>query len=161
MLKDPGYNDDPNRPFGYHSRRLATDNSPLRRFHRTRGDCRLGLSRNLLLLTAIRSYAQCTASPDHTHSDRASTVSSDILSEAAENHGRSYWQKASFQLRKRAGCSSPTRPRRASLHPMWAPGVGPMPRYWPTRSSNPASRQSSCFVSFSDACGQPPRRSHT
>jgi len=32
MLKDPGYNDDPNRPFGYHSRRLATDNSPLGAF---------------------------------------------------------------------------------------------------------------------------------
>jgi len=28
MLKEPGYNDDPNRPFGYDSRRLA-DVSPL------------------------------------------------------------------------------------------------------------------------------------
>ena len=29
MLYDPGYNDDPNRPFGYDSRRLAAANSPL------------------------------------------------------------------------------------------------------------------------------------
>jgi hypothetical protein len=29
MLTDPGYNDDPNRPFGYDSKRLAAGDSPL------------------------------------------------------------------------------------------------------------------------------------
>ena len=29
MLYDPGYNDDPNRPFGYDSRRLAAKDPPL------------------------------------------------------------------------------------------------------------------------------------
>ena len=49
MLYDPGYNDDPNRPFGYDLRRLAAADLPLGALIGLCGDFCRALPRHLLV----------------------------------------------------------------------------------------------------------------